>query len=622
MELQSPPPKFLSRNDSIGLANDKTGTLMTAVMHVFTAVVGAGVLNLPYAVSWLGWIAGPLLITAFFVFSLLSSVMLSQCFEVNGVEHERYHHLVNHLLGRRKAILASVFQLANIFLVMWAYTITGGGSIVAIAQVACEYSGADLDSSQCFAPATGGVWKSTLIFGGSQLLVSQVRNLEEAWWVSVLGTLGSLIYSIIALILGLANASNGLGSIGGNDGSSMADKAFEVLNALGSIAFAYNFSLILPEIQSTLKQPPSAVRTMNRVSGIAITGSYVFYILIACGGYAALGSSVQPIILDSFCGPNWTILLAQIAILIHMLSAYQVFGQALFNTVESHVKFWLVRRALRMEVGHRAQSGSASHPEAIEEGDETEDVEEAEDAGDAGDAGEAGAKASEQTLAGPFDTAGTGNVKLSAERQKEEHMFGFDRYMFDRIEQRLSSVISGEIIERSGSVTSQGLRQRRGSAYSSIVYETYSRAHDPPIGPKKRRLSMFSVDTGFANEQVVLNDEGALLPLPWRLFLRSVLVCIITLLACVMPFFGAFVGLAGAVTWYPLAIYFPFAAYRKVYPVTRGLSISMRAISLFTLLVALAAVVGSVRSIIVGFSTYSIFGVQDEPTLPNQESCV
>jgi amino acid permease len=141
----------------MGIPNTKTGTLMTAVMHVFTAVVGAGVLNLPYAVSWLGWIAGPLLITAFFVFSLLSSVMLGQCFEVNGVEHERYHHLVNHLLGRRKAILASVFQLLNIFLVMWAYSITGGGSIVAIAQVACEYSGADLDSSQCFAPSRPGV---------------------------------------------------------------------------------------------------------------------------------------------------------------------------------------------------------------------------------------------------------------------------------------------------------------------------------------------------------------------------------------------------------------------------------------------------------------------------------
>lgn len=600
--------EFMARNDSMGIPNTKTGTLMTAVMHVFTAVVGAGVLNLPYAVSWLGWVAGPVLITAFFLFSLLSSVMLGQCFEVNGVEHERYHHLVNHLLGRRKAILASVFQLLNIFLVMWAYSITGAGSIVAIAQVACEYSGTDVDSSQCFSPSTGGVWKSTLIFGAAQLLVSQVRNLEEAWLVSVFGTLGSLIYSFIALILGMSNASRGLGSVGGNDGSSMADKAFEVLNALGSIAFAYNFSLILPEIQSTLKQPPSAVRTMNRVSGISITGSYVFYILIACGGYAALGSTTQPIILDSFCGPNWAILLAQIAILIHMLSAYQVFGQALFNTVESHIKFWLVKRALRQEVGHRAQSGSVAHPEAIEEGDE-----EGEEEGD---------EAGKQTPAGPFDAAATGSLESSSEHLTQERVFGFDRYMFDPIERRISSVISGEIIEHSGSATSQGLRQRRGSAHSSIVYETYSRAHDPPIEPKKRRLSMFSVDTGFANEQVVLNDEGALLPLPWRLFLRSLVVCIITLLACVMPFFGAFVGLAGAVTWYPLAIYFPFAAYRKVYTVTRGLSVAMRAISLFTLLVALAAVVGSVRSIIVGFSTYSIFGTSNQPDLPDSETCL
>ncbi len=600
--------EFMARNDSMGIPNTKTGTLMTAVMHVFTAVVGAGVLNLPYAVSWLGWVAGPVLITAFFLFSLLSSVMLGQCFEVNGVEHERYHHLVNHLLGRRKAILASVFQLLNIFLVMWAYSITGAGSIVAIAQVACEYSGTDVDSSQCFSPSTGGVWKSTLIFGAAQLLVSQVRNLEEAWLVSVFGTLGSLIYSFIALILGMSNASRGLGSVGGNDGSSMADKAFEVLNALGSIAFAYNFSLILPEIQSTLKQPPSAVRTMNRVSGISITGSYVFYILIACGGYAALGSTTQPIILDSFCGPNWAILLAQIAILIHMLSAYQVFGQALFNTVESHIKFWLVKRALRQEVGHRAQSGSVAHPEAIEEGDE-----EGEEEGD---------EAGKQTPAGPFDAAATGSLESSSEHLTQERVFGFDRYMFDPIERRISSVISGEIIEHSGSATSQGLRQRRGSAHSSIVYETYSRAHDPPIEPKKRRLSMFSVDTGFANEQVVLNDEGALLPLPWRLFLRSLVVCIITLLACIMPFFGAFVGLAGAVTWYPLAIYFPFAAYRKVYTVTRGLSVAMRAISLFTLLVALAAVVGSVRSIIVGFSTYSIFGTSNQPDLPDSETCL
>ena len=188
MSSKSVERAFVARADSLGIENDKTGNLLTGVMHVFTAVVGAGVLNLPYAVAWLGWVAGPFLVTLFFLLSLLAAVMLGMCFEVNGIEHERYHHLTSHLLGRRASIWTSVFQLTNIFLVMWAYCITGGEAIVGIAQVACEYSGKDLTSSQCFYPSTGGVWKAILIFGGAQLLLSQVRNLEEAWWVSILGT--------------------------------------------------------------------------------------------------------------------------------------------------------------------------------------------------------------------------------------------------------------------------------------------------------------------------------------------------------------------------------------------------------------------------------------------------
>ncbi len=204
--------------------------------------------------------------------------------------------------------------------VMWAYAITGGEAIVAIAQVACEYEGADLTSAQCFYPATGGMWKAILIFGGAQLALSQVRNLEEAWWVSIFGTIGSILYSLIALVLGMAHADNGLGSVGGTTGSSAAEKTFQILNGFGSIAFAYNFAQILPEIQSTLRQPPSAIRTMTKVSSIAITSAYVFYIWVAVAGYASLGASVQPIILQSFCGPNWAIMLAQISILLHMLS--------------------------------------------------------------------------------------------------------------------------------------------------------------------------------------------------------------------------------------------------------------------------------------------------------------
>ena len=201
----------------------------------------------------------------------------------------------------------------------------------------------------------------------------------------------------------------------------------------------------------------------------------------------------------------------------------------------------------------------------------------------------------------------SGAVDTSKVSLTHTHVFGFDHTHFEPIERRISSVVSGQIVEHKSSGT---LTHRRASSH--IVEDTYSRSHDVQLNKKKRRLSMFSVDTGFANEEVILNDEGSLLPLPYRLVFRSILVAIITLLACIMPFFGAFVGLAGAVTWYPLAIFFPFAAYRKVFPVTKGLSWFLNAISAFTFLVAIAAVVGSVRSIVVGFSSYSIFGVSDE----------
>lgn len=51
----------------------------------------------------------------------------------------------------------------------------------------------------------------------------------------------------------LLAASNRLGTVGGIPANHV-NKAFEILNALGAIGFAYSFSSILVEIQDTLRQ--------------------------------------------------------------------------------------------------------------------------------------------------------------------------------------------------------------------------------------------------------------------------------------------------------------------------------------------------------------------------------
>ena len=116
---------------------------------------------------------------------------------------------------------------------------------------------------------------------------------------------------------------------------------------------------------------------------------------------------------------------------------------------------------------------------------------------------------------------------------------------------------------------------------------------------------MYAADTGFANEEVPANAEGFLLPFWMRLVVRSTYVLLLTLLASIMPFFSAFAGLVGAVTFFPLAIYFPFACYRKVYVVSRAESAGLWAVWAALLLAACCGIIGSFRTVIVSWSTYT-----------------
>lgn len=94
-----------------------------------------------------------------------------------------------------------------------------------------------------------GAWPVVLVFAGIQLALVQVPNLDSAWISSTIGSAMSLGYSTIALGLSAAKAGNRLGSVGGRSDVSPAEKAFGVMNCIGALAFAFNFSVMLPEIQ-------------------------------------------------------------------------------------------------------------------------------------------------------------------------------------------------------------------------------------------------------------------------------------------------------------------------------------------------------------------------------------
>jgi hypothetical protein len=97
-------------------------------------------------------------------------------------------------------------------------------------------------------------------FGIVQLVLSQIPNFGELWWLSYIAAGMSFIYSTIGLGLGIGKIAEGGYSHGSISGTSIGDpslagyntraqKTWNVFNGLGDMAFAYSFSLILIEIQ-------------------------------------------------------------------------------------------------------------------------------------------------------------------------------------------------------------------------------------------------------------------------------------------------------------------------------------------------------------------------------------
>ena len=498
------------------------------------------------------------------------------------MEHARYHHAVRHLLGRKSAIVVSVFQIVNLFFFSLIFTITASNSMVEIANLACQYQGKTAEeiasSPSCLSYQTGGVWKMSLVFGGIEMLFSQIKNLEEAWWSSLIGSVSGVVYVLIILIIGFSNVNNGLGSISGITTDvvcttatgtayqvSVADKVFGILNGLGTIAFCFNFSLILLEVQNTLKQPPSAVKQMKKTCVYAISSSFFCYFMVAVTGYAAEGDCVDPIVINSFSGPKWALIICYTMVLANMVTSYQVFGQSMFETIESQVKWYLIKRKLRL-------AQKSDHIDAAES------------------AGDSEAKS-------PFDTSATGPIheKFSTVIDRRVSSYGFDHTELAPLSMRLSTAMPHENL--SEILSCSGLETMASSRESSLW------------GANSGLRAMFSLDTGFANEEVPLNDEGYLLPFAPRALIRCTYVGIITILACVLPFFESIAGLSGAVSFYPMSIYFPFAMYRILYgdTMSKRFKLLLRVIEVFTFTVGCCATVGSFRNIIVSWSSFEIF---------------
>ncbi|KAK7353686.1 hypothetical protein VNO80_19137 [Phaseolus coccineus] len=324
----------------------RTGNLWTTSSHIITAVVGSGVLSLAWAMAQMGWVVGPAVMIFFSVVTLYTTALLADCYRcgdpISGKRNYTFMDAVQTILGRHYDTFCGVIQYSNLYGTAVGYTIAASISMMAIKKSNCFHSsGRDGPCRISSNPFMIG-------FGIIQIVFSQIPDFHKTWWLSIVAAVMSFAYSIIGLALGIAKvAETGTfkGSLTGIKIGSVteAQKVWGVFQGLGDVAFAYSYSQILIEIQDTIKSPPSEAKTMKKAAKISIGVTTTFYMLCGFMGYAAFGDGAPGNLLTGFgfYDPYWLVDIANAAIVIHLVGAYQVYAQPLFAFVEKWVsKRW------------------------------------------------------------------------------------------------------------------------------------------------------------------------------------------------------------------------------------------------------------------------------------------
>ncbi|KAL5074077.1 hypothetical protein RYX36_013061 [Vicia faba] len=85
----------------------------------------------------------------------------------------------------------------------------------------------------------------------------------------------------------------------------------------------------------------------------------------------------------------------------------------------------------------------------------------------------------------------------------------------------------------------------------------------------------------------------------FRLLWRTVFVIVVTVLAMAIPFFNDMIALLGALGFWPSVVYFPVEMYIVKQNIRKGTIrwIGLQTLSIFCLIVSLAAVIGAIHGL-------------------------
>ncbi|KAJ3708800.1 hypothetical protein LUZ61_012505 [Rhynchospora tenuis] len=315
-------------NDYSAITSSRNAKWYYSAFHNVTAMVGAGVLGLPFAMSQLGWGPGIVILILSWLLTLYTLWQMVQMHEcVPGKRFDRYHELAQHAFGEELGLwILMPQQLVVEVSTDIVYMVTGGKSLKKFIELAHP---------------NGKTIKETyyiMVFGAMQVVLSQCKNLSSISLLSFLAAAMSLCYSTIAWTTSVHKGRQ-VDVDYSYKAHSTAGGVFDFFNALGTVAFAYAGHNVVLEIQAAIPSTPEvpSKKPMWRGVMVAYFVVAICYFPVAILGYWAFGNAVDDDILISLQKPRWLVAIANLFVVVHVLGSYQVYAMPVFDMTEGYL---------------------------------------------------------------------------------------------------------------------------------------------------------------------------------------------------------------------------------------------------------------------------------------------
>ncbi|KAJ6368895.1 hypothetical protein OIU78_001294 [Salix suchowensis] len=297
------------------ITESRNGNAWYAAFHCLCSGIGFQALVLPVAFTVLGWAWGIITLTVAFAWQLYTLYLLVQLHEntETGVRYSRYLQIMSANFGEKKAKWLGLFPILYLSI----------GTCVALNII--------------------GGSTSKAIF--PDFLLSQLPNLNSIAGVSLIGSITAVMYCTIMWMVSVnKNRLPGI-SYKPVRGPKEVERLFEVLNALGIVAFAFRGHNLILEIQATMpssEKHPSRV-PMWRGAKAAYTVIAACIFPLAIGGFWAYGQRIPKNggLQSAFYAyrrrdtSQFIMGLVSLLIIVNALSSFQIYAMPMFDELES-----------------------------------------------------------------------------------------------------------------------------------------------------------------------------------------------------------------------------------------------------------------------------------------------